>query len=121
MKTIETQGIITSFRGLSDGALSLTVHSPQLTSEEKAAFMELQNVICDVRFKPEELSSEDILKVNKSKDTRSASERLLKTLYALFMTKKEVGHDVGEDFDQFYRKFMGRVNDRVKSEIDKLK
>lgn len=119
-KTIRTQTQITSLRALTDGSLSLTVHSPELTSKQKAAFMDLQNVICDTTFKPEELSSDKILRVNKSKDTRSASERLLKTLYAYWATRKDRGDDV-EDFDQYYRKFMGKIISNLQIKLDELK
>ena len=49
MRAINFQAIITSIRALKDGSLSLTIHSPELTSEEKAEFMNLQNVVLEYR------------------------------------------------------------------------
>ena len=44
MKTIQTQAVITSIRSKVDKSLGLSIETPELSTEEKVAFMNLQGL-----------------------------------------------------------------------------
>lgn len=108
MKTINTPCIITSLRSKVDGSLGLTVSTPELSSKEKVAFMELQNKNLLGLFQPTEESAEEI-KVEKSLDTKSPSQRLRSVLFVVYKNTK-----TNDTFSVFYEKFMDKIIEGVK-------
>ena len=113
MKAINFQAIITSIRALKDGSLSLTIHSPELTSEEKAEFMNLQNVVLDALLQPEEMQFPEIKRVKSDLDTKTPSERLRGALFVLWKKRGEEG-----EFRRFYEKNMEKFIRRISEAID---
>ena len=113
MKAIKTNAVIHSFRGLSDGSLSLTVHTPELTPEEKAEFMELQNQSLECLFNPLDVPDAPKLKVDKDVRQKSQSTRLYNTLFVLWKQEGEQG-----DFEGFYKQKMEKFIDIVKDNLE---
>ena len=112
MKTIKTNALISSFRGLSDGSLSLTLHTPELTSSEKAEFMNLQNVNLEATFQPTDMKVPD-LKIDKDVDKKSQAERIRAIIFILW----KQGGEEGEFYD-FYQKKTEKIINYLKEQIN---
>lgn len=113
MKAIETQAIITSLRSKVDGSLSLTVHTPELSTNEKALFMELQGRNTNVLIQPEDSDLVEPEKIDGEIRTKTQSQRLRGVLYILWQQTGEKG-----EFEDFYRKCIERIIDSIKAKLD---
>lgn len=112
MKAIKSRGIITSFRGLNDGSLSLTVHTPELNPSDKAHFMELQGVNLDMLFDPIDYQVPEI-EIDKDLEGKSQSERIRNCLYVLWKQEGEPG-----EFAQFYKNRTEKIINWLKRKLD---
>lgn len=112
MKTIQCPVIITGIRSKVDLSLGLTVGTPELSNEEKVAFMELQNLNCEMTLTPIDTPS-DKLKVEKGLDGKSPSERLYNVIFVYY---KQVNST--EDYMVFYKRHMESLIDQYKSKLE---
>lgn len=112
MKAIRTQAIVNSVRSKVDRSLSMTIHTPELTPQEKALFMELQGVISDMTLTPQE-ENVPTVEIDKDLKSKSQSERLRSVLYVYWKQQGENG-----EFSDFYRRNMERFIDIIKDKLD---
>ena len=112
MKKIQCNAIITGIRARVDGSLGLTLSTPELTAEEKVAFMELQNMDCKTLFEP--LSEKaDLIEIKGETETKTSSQRLRGCLFVLWEQEGKQG-----DFEQFYKTKMEKIIDWVKGKLE---
>lgn len=112
MKVIQTKAIITSFRSKVDGSLSFSATTPELTTEEKVAFMELQGNELDCLLSPTNTPNAPKIKINKEMASKSPSTRLYNTLYVLWEQSNKP-----DDFEVFYKNSMEKIIDKVKEKL----
>jgi hypothetical protein len=112
MKAIKTQANIGSIRSRVDRSISFNVQTPELTSEEKALFFELQGINVDLTIIPEE-TPEDTYSVNRELNTKTPSQRLRSVLFVLFKQKQ-----TATSFEQFYESEMEQFIQIVKEQLD---
>lgn len=112
MKAITVNTVITSLRSLTDGGLSLTVHTPELSPKEKAYFMELQGLNTKALFDPMEHKVPEV-KIDREFESKTSSERLRAVLFVQWKQAKEPG-----EFAQFYKKEMEKIINAVKRRLD---
>lgn len=112
MKKIQSQVIISSIRAKVDGSIGLSMSTPELTNDEKVAFMSLQNINCQILIEPLELKS-DLLEVKGETETKTCSQRLRGVIYVLYEQKGKEG-----DFEQFYKRQMEKIIDVMKEKLD---
>lgn len=112
MKAIETQAIITGVRSKVDGSLGLSMSTPELSSEEKAAVMDLQGVSLICTFVPLDEKQAPKMKVDKELDTKTPSNRLRNVLYVYW--EQEGGQG---EFDDFYKRHIEKFIDAVKGKL----
>lgn len=108
-RAIKTQVIITSLSAKKDGSLGLRMATPELTADEKVAFMELQNVNLDALFDPIDFATKEITEVKSEVDTKTPSQRLRSLWYVVW---KEIGSE--DEFNLFYLKKMEKIMDYIK-------
>lgn len=113
MRTIETPFIITGISSKVDGSLSVRGTTPELSSLEKTAFFDLQNLNLIATLKPIEEPSEEI-KVDKDLEEKPLHVRLRNTLYVLWDKKYK---DSYPDFESFYKSKMNRWIEDLKETI----
>ena len=113
MKTIRTNGIISSFRSKVDRSLSFTVHTPELTSTEKANFMDLQGLNMAMVIEPLDEVPEGEMKIDKDLETKTKSQRLRSVFYVYWQQtgKKD------STFDDFYNLKMEKLIEHFKSKL----
>lgn len=113
MKAIHSEGVITSIRSRKDGSLGFSGETPELTTEEKVAFMSLHGVNVHMLFEPSEGSS-GILKVESKMDGKTPSQRLRAVIHVLW---RQTGEPYG-DFEIFYRNKMENFINEIKGGLD---
>lgn len=113
MKTIFTQAIITGVRSKVDRSLGLTIATPELSTQEKALFMEMQGLNTEMTIKPLEEKTEGIEKIDKDVNTKTQSQRLR---VVLFVYWKQLGEK--ETFEDFYRTQTEKMIDHWKSKLE---
>ena len=120
MKTIKTQAIISGVRSKVDGSLSLNVHTPELSSQEKAEFMELQGKDTTMLIQPKDDAPEVVMEVEKGMDTKTPSQRIRSILFILWKQAEEYRKQQGEivSFDNYYREKMEQIISQLKDKIE---
>ena len=113
MKSIQTPLIITSIRSRKDGSLGFSAETPEYTTEEKVAFMELQNKNVTCILTPDDYKTEEELKVDTEIDTKTQSQRIRSVLYVLW---KELGEE--GLFRDFYEKETEKFIIHIKGRLE---
>jgi len=96
MKAIKTNAIITSITAKQDRSLGLRVATPELTPDEKVAFMNLQGINTVMLIEPMDEAPEEIIQVEKDTNQKSQSQRMRSVLFILW--KQEGGRGKFEDY-----------------------
>jgi len=112
MKKIQVNTIITGIRARVDGSIGLTISTPELSPEEKVAFMELQNINCKTLFEPLEEKT-DLIEVKGETETKTSSQRLRGVLFVLWEQSGKQG-----DFENFYKTKMEQIIDWIKGKLE---
>jgi len=113
VKAIQSKIIISSIRAKVDGSIGFSATTPELTTEEKVAFMELQNQELDCVFAPTVNLNAPKMVVTAEMKGKTPSSRLYNTLFVLWKQNGEVG-----DFEVFYKQNMERFIDLVKDQLE---
>lgn len=113
MKSIQVQATITGIRAKVDRSLGLSISTPELSTNEKALFMELQGLNLDLVITPREELNVETEKIDKELETKSSSQRLRAVLFIYW---KQLGEK--ETFEEFYRLHMNKLIDFIKGKLD---
>lgn len=116
MKPISVSLIIKSLRSRVDGSISLTCETPELTSSEKTAFFNIQNLVCKTLIQPMN-SLESPLEVKGEVESKTCSQRLRNSLFVWWKQESERGNEQA-DFESFYKVKMEKLIDHVKGKLD---
>lgn len=111
--TIKTPAIITSISSKQDGSLGLRLSTPELTPDEKVAFLEIQGLNTIVLIQPTDFESKEIKEIKGELDTKTPSQRLRATLFVLYNQQGGQG-----TFEEFYLKYMEKLIDFVKNKLE---
>lgn len=109
MKTIQTQAVITSISSRADGSLRFSTETPEYTSGEKVAFLDLQGKNVIMTIAPTDTVPDEVLKVEKDLESKPRHVRLRGSLWHLWDKHFK---EANPDFDSFYNAKMDRwIND----------
>jgi hypothetical protein len=114
IKALQVQTVIGSVSSRKDKSLRLSVTTPELSTTERAKFMDMQGVLCETLFQPADVPFAEIDKVETDMDQKSPSQRLRNVLYILFKQNPE-GHDL---FPAYYNHKMEGILEHLKGKID---
>lgn len=112
MKSIATQAIITSLSSKQDGSLGLRVATPELSTQEKALFMELQGLNLELVITPKDEQVAPEYKVDKEIQQKHPSARLRAVLWRVWEQDGQQG-----DFDTYYRNAMEKLIEHFKNKL----
>src|SRR5947209_9141589 len=87
-KSISFNGVISSIRAKVDRSISATFSTPELSSEERSLFFDLQNINVKMTITPLDEPSEEYV-IDKDLDQKSQSQRIRSVLYILFCQNSE--------------------------------
>ncbi len=112
---ISTQAIIEGVRAKKDRSLGLNISTPELSSHEKALFMELQGVNLHIIITPTESDNIQPYEINTDLNQKTPSERMRAVLYILWNQggKKD-------DFPTYYNTRMEIMIGHLKERINEL-
>jgi len=113
MKTLQLTAIITGIRSKVDRSLGLSIATPELSSEEKTAFLDIQGMNVELTIKPVDEES-TVMSIDGQFDGKRPSERLRGSIYVLWK-KKHQGK--WTDPEAFYRYLMERIITQVQDQI----
>ncbi len=111
MNTIFTSAVITGISSKVDRSLSLRVATPELTSHQKTAFLDLQGVNVNLTIKPMDEAPEEEMNIEEKMEGKRPSERLRSVIFVLWKSKYTEKYP---DFDVYYRMMMEKFIDNVK-------
>lgn len=118
MRALVTDAIFTSFTSKTDRSLSARLTTPELSSAEKAAFMDLQNLNVRLLIEPKDYSSDGKVEVKNLLGTKSPSERLRRVLFVLWKQLCASGKLKDKSYDLFYVEQMERLIEAFKQELE---
>jgi hypothetical protein len=113
MKALVTQAIFSSFTSKADGSLSARLSTPELSSSEKAAFMDIQNKNVRLLIEPMDYVTDGKTEIKNPLSGKSPSERLRGVLFVLHKQKKIAG-----TYDEFYVKQMESIIQSYKDQLE---
>jgi hypothetical protein len=113
MKAIRTEAQLTSFRARSDRSVGFSGVTPELSSSEKAAMFDLQNLLVELVIFPKDDHEGEMLDVEKEMEGKTPSQRLRACLFVLWKAAGEK-----EAFELYYSQQMEKIIEWVKRKID---
>lgn len=113
MKSIKTQAIITGIRAKVDRSLGISLSTPELSTSEKALFMEFQGINSEIVITPLDEKAEGVETINKETGSKPMSQRLRAVLFILWKQGSENG-----TFDDFYKIKMEGLIEHFKGKIE---
>ena len=112
IKAIKFGGAITSLSSRADRSLRLSVVTPELSSKERALFMEYQNVNSDFLVEPID-EHDGVIDIEAEYEGKTPSQRLRAVIFILWKQKGEKG-----SFNTFYEQVMEAAINKVKEKLE---
>jgi hypothetical protein len=111
-KGFTVEAVVTRCSSLSDGGMSIGMHTKELSAEDKVQVMAFHGQTGWVLFREDEVKEAEIPKQDSSYETKTPSQRLRGVLFILYQQLGETG-----DFEQFYREEMEKIINRIKLQL----
>src|SRR4029077_14850795 len=111
-QALRFEAIVTSIRSRVDGSLGLGVVTPELSTEEKIALMNLQNILSEIIIMPKDEKDVDLLEVKKEVIHKSPAQRMRSVIFLLWKQTDEK-----EPFDIFYLSTMEKIIEWLKGKL----
>lgn len=118
MKALVTQAILTSFSSRADKSLGFRGVTPELSSKEKAAFMDLQNLNVRLLIEPMDFESDGKTEIKNPLDSKSPSQRLRAVLFCWWKQLCDSGKLCDKNFDLFYTEQLERFIETIKGYLE---
>jgi siroheme synthase (precorrin-2 oxidase/ferrochelatase) len=116
-KVLKIPSQIGKIETMADKGLKVVVYTQELTSEDKALILELQNMLGWFVFSEAELEPEDLVSLPKIKaefrSEKTPSERLRAVLYVYWDQAS-----IKTPFDDFYKKYIENLIEKIKEKIN---
>lgn len=113
---IRCEAQLTGFSSRVDGSLGFRGVTPELSSKEKANFMDLQGLLVELLIIPKDEKDAELVEVKGEIDCKSPSQRLRAVLFIYFKEHQKRG--LKETFDTFYARHVEKLIEYVKTKID---
>lgn len=117
MKPIQLQSILGRVSTKSDGSLSLTFSTPELTAEESTVLFKLARINLTMRLTPLGEALEAPVEVKSELSTKTPSTRLRGVLFVLWKQQSDFGK-MNQTFELFYSDAMERIINDIKSQLE---
>ncbi len=112
MKAIESNAIVTSITAKQDKSLGLRMVTPELTNDEKVAFLELQGVNVKVLINPLDTIPVGMMKIDTELNQKSQGQRIRAVCFLLWRQEGEQG-----SFEQYYKEKTDKYIEFLKEKI----
>lgn len=118
MRAIVTDAILTSFSSRVDKSLGFRGVTPELSSAEKAAFMDMQGMNVRLLIEPKDYESDGKREIKNPLSHKSPSERLRSVLFVVHKQLTEKGKLKDQTFDEFYARQMEATIESYKQQLE---
>ena len=118
MQPIQLQTILGRVATKSDGSLSLSFSTPEMSAEETTVLLLLCRRNLTMRLTPTGETLEAPVEVKNELQTKTHSARLRGVLFVLFKQLQAGNRAAGKTFETFYGEQMSRMIDDLKSQLD---
>ena len=113
MKALKVKIIITGVRSKVDRSLGLTLSTPELSTEERSEFMNLQGINCQALFEPTDTTPAEVYEVKKEIGQKTQGQRIRAVLFILWKNEGSKG-----EFENYYRDKTNQYIDFLKGKIE---
>lgn len=113
MKAIRTEAQLTSFRSRADGSVGFSGVTPEMSSNEKVALFDLQNLLVEILIYPKDTKDADVIEVHREMEGKTPGQRLRAVLFVLWKKEGEK-----QAFEMFYSLMMEKIIEWVKRKLD---
>ena len=118
MKPIQLNSILNRVATKSDGSLSLSFSTPEMTAEESTVLFKLARINLTMRLTPHGEALEAPCEVKSELSTKTASQRLRGVLFVFYKQQQNAGHLADKTYEQFYSDQMERMINEIKAQLD---
>lgn len=118
MKCLVTDAILTSFSSRADKSLGFRGVTPELSSAEKALFMDMQGINVRLLIEPKDYASDGKREIKNPLSHKSPSERLRAVLFVLHKQLTEKKKLENQSFDEFYTRQLESVIESYKQQLE---
>jgi hypothetical protein len=112
LKAIRTEAQLTSFRSRADGSVGFSGVTPEMSSPEKVALFDLQNVLVELLVYPKDTKDAEVTEVHREMEGKTPCQRLRAVLFVLWKQQGEKEH-----FEGFYSMHMEKLIEFVKTKL----
>lgn len=114
MKAIDSSNLyITGIRSRKDGSLGVSFETPELSSEQKIAWMEMHGKRVRGVFSPLDEPEEEVVVIDKDVDQKSQSQRIRSVLFLLWRQEGEQG-----EFRDYYHQKTEKYINYLKEKLE---
>lgn len=113
-RTVKVPAILSSYRLLKDGGVSVGFSTQELTDEEKLVLGSFYQKFGALAFRENELRPEDIPNEDVEFEGKSPSKRLRAVLFVLWKQRGAKG-----GFEDYYRQKVDGIVEQIKEKLDK--
>lgn len=113
MKAIEVGAVITTITAKQDRSLGLRIITPELKTEEKAEFMELQGVNVQLLINPLDTIPAGVLEIKTEVNQKSQSQRIRAVIFLLWQNEGSKG-----DFETYYKEKTDKYIEFLKEKLN---
>lgn len=114
MKAIDIKhAVIERISSRKDHSISFGVSTPELTSEQAAAFIQLHGCNARMMIQPLDVEASALIEVKGELEAKTQAQRIRA---CLFVQWKQQGKK--EDFESFYKKQTEKIIDWLKSKLE---
>jgi hypothetical protein len=120
MKGLSHTATIGSIRAKVDRSVGYSLTTPELSSSEKVALMDLQDQVVEIIIRPLDEPDAVVVPVKETINRKSQASRIRSVIFVLWSTKRERGFDVPADFEHYYQQITEWLIETVKKKLEEL-
>jgi hypothetical protein len=105
-----------------DRSLGFSVSTPELTSEQAAAFLALHGANCRMMIQPLDNEADALIEIDAEPETKSPAQRLRAVIFLYFKSMQEARKiEADAAFSVFYSSKMEKLIEQIKRSVDTMK
>lgn len=96
-----------------DRSLSFSVSTPELTSEQAAAFLALHGANCRMMIQPLEVEADALVEIKTEREAKTQAQRIRACIFVMWKQGGKKG-----TFEDFYQRKTEKIIDWLKTQLE---
>lgn len=114
MKAIDLKhSVIERISSRKDHSISFGVSTPELTSEQAAAFLGLHGANCRMMIQPLDMEADALVEVKSETEAKTQSQRIRACIFVMWKQGGKKG-----TFEEFYQRKTEKIIDWLKTQLE---